>query len=232
MTPTILMALQDYAPVLISLFSFTLIIKTVGLTNFRLKPIATSGLVLCFTGGFLKATEKVIWALTTQEILWMKHSLFILNSLGFIFLASALWFALYGSDQKRSVWLLPSMLGLFEILTITLISSLTPGREWFFFTLGIAFLANLAMIVFLFLLSRKINHPKIGYVFIVSFALVISLVGLAKSPSPTLSIEWFKQGMNTLSASCFALGTWLLYKNMPKDSHADAIQITESYQNS
>ncbi len=233
MTPSIWMALQDYLPVFISVFSFFLISKTVSVFNPALKWVALTGLVLCFTGGFLKATEKVIWALTTEETLWMKYSLFICNSLGFIFLASALWCAL-GSINKRcksSVWLLPFSLGTIELVLISYLAIEFPGRQWFFTTLGIAFLANFTMIICLILLSRKINQPKFGYIFALSFFLVLTLVGLARSPSETINVEWVKQGVNTISALCFAIGVWLVYKNTPSSPSEKPVEITESYQN-
>jgi len=234
MTPSIIMAIQDYVPVFISLFSFLLIAKTVGSFHQKLKPIALVGLLLCVTGGFLKATEKVLWAITTEETMWMKYSLFIFNSIGFIFLAAALWFALKPEQDEKisSPWLVPLGLGGAELILISALAIGIPGRIWFFTTLGIAFLANLAMMIFLFRLARKVQRPKIGYIFVLSFLIVISLVGLAKSPSATQSAEWFKQAMNTLSALSFAIGMWLLNKRVSESEIPTQNMATPSYQNS
>jgi hypothetical protein len=215
MTPTFILALEDYLPVLISSLAFFWIAQMIGQMNRQCGHIAKLGLFFTVSGGLLKATEKAIWASTGEPMLWMRNSLFILTGLGFAYLAWALWSGRRGLQgaAQGSVWLPPILFSAVALSVITYAAMMLPGRTWFFISLGIAVISNVTLIGLLIALSVRIKDPIAALLFGAYIISVFALAGLSRSPSPTINIEWIKQAMNTLAAVILGAAAWRLSRN-------------------
>jgi len=217
MQPTILMALQDYVPVLISLVAFYWIAQMARFMNENTKVTAAVGLVFIASSGCLKATEKLIWAATGEEVLWMRHSLFILNSVGFTFIAWTVWRAQKSQTTNGlSVLRVPSIFAVIIIALISYAAFMLPGRTWFFIALAAASLANFTMIFFLIRHSIKVESSTGVGLYSLYIVVLIAMVFLSKSPSVTNQFEWIKQSANTVAAIIFALASRSLLSQTKK----------------
>lgn len=217
MTPTLILALEDYIPVLISSAAFFWIAQLIGRMNRQCGQIANLGFLLVISGGLLKATEKSIWAATGEPVLWMRNSLFIFTGLGFAYLAWALWSGrkeLQGKSVQSSVWLLPIVLGGVFFAAISYSAMMLPGRTWFFISLGLAVISNIILIGLLISISLRFKQPLSALLFAAYIITVFALAGLSRSPSPNIDIEWIKQAMNTLAAIILAAAAWKLSRNI------------------
>lgn len=216
MTPTLILALEDYIPVLISALAFFWIAQTIGQMNRQCGQIAKLGLVLVVSGGLLKATEKTIWASTGEPVLWMRNCLFIFTGLGFAYLAWALWSGrkeLQGKPVQSSVWILPIVLGGVFFAVISYAAMMLPGRAWFFISLGLAVFSNVTLIGLLISISLQFKQRLSALLFAAYIITVFALAGLSRSPSPTIDIEWIKQAMNTLAAVILSAASWQLSRS-------------------
>jgi hypothetical protein len=220
MKPTIVLALEDYIPVLIALVSFFWVSQTAGSLEKRNGYLAKLGLVLIAVAGLLKATEKLIWVITDLQTPWMRNSLFILNGFGFTCFAWAIWSgrkSSKGQANSSSVWIIPTLICLVAGGLISYAAMSLPGRTWFFISLAFASVANIITISLLISLSLRFKLPATAALFAAYLVAVFALVGLSRAPSPTVNDEWVKQAMNTVAAVLLALATWRLRNTVSKE---------------
>ncbi|ACF14366.1 hypothetical protein Ctha_1912 [Chloroherpeton thalassium ATCC 35110] len=205
------MALEDYVPVIISLISFYWITQVARFFAKNTENLAKLALVVIASAGLLKATEKLIWAVTSEEVLWMRSSLFILNSVGFTFMAWIVWYAQKNSQSENGgIWRVPIALVASILALVSYAAFMLPGRTWFFIALAAASIANITMIFFLVKQSIKLKVPISVGLYVLYFVVILSMVFLSKSPSATTHFEWIKQAANTLAAIIFAVASWNL----------------------
>lgn len=214
MVPTMALALEDFVPVLLTLLALVWLNRMVFRMDRRSGYIAMLGLLFVVLGGLLKATSKLFWVTSGEPVAWMEDSLFLLMAPGFAFLAWAIWCgqrSLFRDIQPRFVWQMPTILllvisgGTFYAYRADL------ERTWFFVLLTLVVVMSSLMLI---LISRHAWHyrlKRIAFLFLLYLALTLVLNGLARTPSPTLGVEWAKQLINTAAALILAFASWRLW---------------------
>ena len=82
------LAVYDFAPVILFAIGYGMLTRMIYVYIDRLIAFSICiGVILCFIGGFFKATHKLIIASTEKDIKFMDDGLFIWQSIGFCFVA-------------------------------------------------------------------------------------------------------------------------------------------------
>lgn len=215
-TYTLGLALEDFIPVIFSSIGLYFVSRMVTSINARLGQMATIGFILVSIGGFLKATWKLIMALTQSQtnIVWFDKGMFMWMSVGFTLLAFALWFVSEIRSGKRKpyrIWLGPSV-----VLGLSLVGILFTGfpdptiNTWRFILLGVMTIGNVVMVVLLIQQARYNNLNKMAWLFLVNIVIVFILSGLARIPEQTIPLQWTEQLLNTFGQGAFAYAAWKL----------------------
>lgn len=215
-TYTLSLALEDFIPVIFSSIGLYFVCRMVGNVNARLGQMATIGWILISIGGFLKATWKLVMALTNTQIniVWFDKGMFIWMSVGFTLLAFALWFMgeiRSGRRQPNRIWLGPAV-----VLGASLVAILFTGfpdlnvNTWRFILLGVMTIGNVVMVVLLIQQARYNNLNKMAWLFLANIVIVFILSGLARIPEQSIPLQWTEQLLNTFGQGAFAYAAWKL----------------------
>jgi hypothetical protein len=215
-TYTLGLALEDFVPVIFSSVGLYFVSRMVGNVNARLGQMATIGWILVTIGGFLKATWKLVMALTQTQtnIVWFDKGMFIWMAAGFTLLAFALWFMSEIRSGKRKpnrIWLGPSV-----VLGLSLVGIIFTGfpdpyvNTWRFILLGVMTIGNVVMVVLLIQQARYKNLNKVAWLFLVNIVIVFVLSGLARIPEQSIPLQWTEQLLNTFAQGAFAYAAWKL----------------------
>jgi hypothetical protein len=213
---TLALALEDFIPVIFSSIGLYFVSRMVANVNARLGQMATIGFILVSIGGFLKATWKLIMALTQTQtnIVWFDKGMFIWMSAGFTLLAFALWFVSEIRSGKRKpnrIWLGPSV-----VLGLSLAAILFTGfpdpnvNTWRFILLGVMTIGNVVMVVLLIQQARANSQNLLAVLFLVNIVIVFILSGLARIPEQSIPLQWTEQLLNTFAQGAFAYAAWKL----------------------
>lgn len=215
-TYTLGLALEDFIPVIFSSIGLYFISRMVGNVNARLGQMAAIGWILVTIGGFLKATWKLVMALTQTQtnIVWFDKGMFIWMSAGFTLLAFALW--LMGEIRLRKrqpnrIWLGPAI-----VLGLSLFAIFFTGfpdvtiNTWRFILLGVMTIGNVVMVVLLIQQARANNENLLAVLFLVNIVIVFILSGLARIPEQSIPLQWTEQLLNTFAQGAFAYAAWKL----------------------
>jgi hypothetical protein len=85
------------------------------------------------------------------------------------------------------------------------------SRAWFFILLGATTLGNLALLFQLIFSSIK-NRLWLGAgLFLINFAVIFILTGTSDQ---TVTLQWFKQILNTFSQIAFAVASYFLLQKV------------------
>ena len=215
MTPNLALALEDFIPVFLTLFSLIWLTRMVFDMDPRSGYVSAAGALLVVSGGLLKAISKLLWATSGELIVWMENSLFILMAPGFALLAWAIWTGqntLFRGKRNRYVFQIPVAFVLLLFGGVANLSSEDGSRTWFFILLTMVVLMSSVMLVLLSRHAWKFKRKDIAALFILYLVLTILLNGMARTPSPTIAVEWTKQMMTTLAASILAVASWKLWQ--------------------
>jgi hypothetical protein len=204
------LAIQDYLPVALFAVGLFFVAKMISNRNQSAGNLAFLGGVLVTLGGLFKASWKLVQAVGGSDIPFLNNSLFTLMSAGFICLAWAFWQSRQSLSSALKIWFVP-------ILLIALIWSIagyfgffTESRIWFFILLGATTLANLAL---LFQLIHRAFQNKLWLAVGLFLINLIVIFLLARSSDQTVTLQWVKQIINTVSQLSFAVASWKLLQN-------------------
>jgi len=215
-TYTLGLALEDFVPVIFSSIGLYFVSRMVTNVNARLGQMATIGFILVSIGGFLKATWKLVMALTQTQtnIVWFDKGMFMWMSVGFTLLAFALWFMSEIRSGKRKpnrIWLGPSIVLGFSLVAILFTGFPDPNvNTWRFILLGVMTIGNVVMVVLLIQQARYNNLNKMAWLFLVNIVIVFVLSGLARIPEQSIPLQWTEQLLNTFGQGAFAYAAWKL----------------------
>jgi len=208
---TLELALFDYVPVILSgigLYFMVRWMRSAGSAGTQ----ATLGAALIFMGGFSKATWKLIWVTTQQDISILENVLFLFLGSGFVFLS----FALYQTLRRESVaspWRPPLlMIALGLVLALVLEMVFPDGKRWVFAGVGITTIANLYYGITLARHCIKVGVPTASVLLIVNLIGIFVMSGLARASGQTVGQQWMAESANFVTQGCFALAGWLIYK--------------------
>jgi hypothetical protein len=208
------LAIEDYVPVFIFAGGLFFVAKIVSANNQTAGKLAFIGGILVTLGGVFKASWKIIQAIGGADIPLLNNSLFVFMSAGFVCLA---WAYLKRNSSESSfakICFLPiSVILIFWSISFYF-GYFLESRAWFFILLGLTTVANL------FLLSRLIytSYSKNLRICIILFVInLICIFLLARFSDQTVTYQWIKQLINTLSQIAFAFASYYLYNNIRED---------------
>jgi hypothetical protein len=213
---TLALALEDFIPVIFSSLGLFFVSRMVDRVDARLGRMAFLGWILITVGGILKATWKLVMALTNAQtnLVWLDKGMFIWMSAGFTLVAFALWYMgeiRSGMKRPGRIWLGPLV-----VLGLSLIAILFTGfpdltiNTWRFILLGVMTIGNVVMVILLIQRSRRMNLNSLAILFLVNIVIVFILSGLARIPDQTIPLQWTEQLLNTLAQGAFTYAAWKL----------------------
>lgn len=221
MTPNVALALEDFVPVFLTMVALIWLTRLVFQMNQRSGQIALIGSTLVVLGGLFKASEKLIWALSGDRVMWMNDSLFLLMAPGFALLAWGIWSGqrtLFTENQPRFLWQTP-MAFIFFVGGGSIVSfGSEMSRSWFLILLTLVVIMSSIMLVLLNRHARRYHLNGVARLFLLYLALTLVLNGLARIPSTTIGAEWTKQLINTGAAALLAFASWRLWVGVQRAS--------------
>jgi hypothetical protein len=193
------LAILDFVPILAFLAGAYFLVKIAILhrgTACGRMMLAGTGLV--FTGGFLKASWKLLYVLDVADIRLMSEAQFVLLAIGFTGMLVALSYLARSFNQEGklgsalliSTWKIP-------FLTVMTLCSL--GAH-----------GLLAYIGF-----KKKDNPA-AVLFILATVCMLAMSGLASGAEQTVAMQWIEESINSLGQLSFAFGSYLLYRTCRK----------------
>lgn len=197
---TISMALMDFVPVIFfGVGSIFLLRIGYRYLNIGLYTAMAGGAILCFTGGFYKASSKLLEAAFNYEIAELGSIQFILMAPGFVLLFIAAIGLFKKQETKHFAVAAPAM------------------AVWKIPFLAIMTLANMGFLIVMSVLAykNKLYIPLLFYV--LSIVTMVAMSYLATLP-PTIAMQWIAQSVNSLVQFFAMAGHILLYrgfKNRP-----------------
>lgn len=207
------LAIEDYLPVIFFATGLFFIATFISNRSKQAGILAFLGGVLVTFGGLFKASWKLIQALGGSDIPFLNNSLFVLLSTGFICIAWAFWKSNSLEVKSSNLWSVPLILIGVLLLIAGYIGIFNESRAWFFILLGATTVANLALLFQLMFYSYK-NQLWLSIGLYVINLLVIFI--LARSADQTVTMQWVKQIITTISQLSFAIASWLLLKKSVK----------------
>lgn len=212
---TVPLALQDYMTVIFSALGLTLLTRMVSTIDRSLGRMALIGMILVVTGGFFKATGKLVIAAGGPTIDWLYQGLFPLIAPGFTIFVWAMYHVRrHFRDQAPLArpWLVPLV-----IMTVFAAGSLAlgmAGGPWRVPLIMQATLANIFLLVMLAIAAWQREMRGAAVIFIVTLVVILVMAQLTRIPVNDIRIVWFEQITQTIAQGLFALGAWQYGKVM------------------
>ena len=208
------LALFDYLPVLLSAFGLYLLADLLAKALPASRTLLLLGFALVTIGGLSKATWKLIWVLTHENLVVLDSLLFICMAPGMVLLAlhtaaaSSRW---RGSGApthpgRNSLAVIVPLLAVAAGLAL----ARQDGRAWFFLLLSASALANIAMTALLIRLSLQWGQRLTAGVLLLSILLTLSLSWLARISAGSAPLQWLAENLNLFATGSFALAVWRL----------------------
>lgn len=204
------LALQDFMLVIFFAIGLYFVGKMISNESRTCGKLAFFGGLLITLGGFFKVCWKLVVATTQTDVAWLNNGLFVWLACGFICLAWAMWRS-RKENNPTTYWLVPTVLIVLTLGVASYFAFVHETRVWFFLLLGITTLFNL--FVSLQLIFRSFQNKIWLAVGLFIFNL-ICVFSLARLGDQTVTLQWIKQGIGTLSQGSFAVASWLLYRKI------------------
>ncbi len=205
------LAVFDYVPIALSAAGLAFIIATITHWSAQWRSIAALGAGLVISGGLLKASWKLLVASQQLDISWMNSALFFCLAPGMLILASSLWGASRG-------WPLTTQRPLIIIVSILIGVAFAVAARWpeqrysMFYLLTLTTAGNLALVTQLIQHSLRHQQRLAALLFTCNFMAAFILVGLARIPDQSESLQWIEEIVNTLSQGAFAYAAFALHR--------------------
>ena len=214
------LALEDFVPVIFSAIGLWIVSQMIVGIDAKLGRMATIGAVLIAVGGLLKATWKLLMALTDESvnIVIFDKGMFVWMGVGFVLLSYAIsygWRVVYDRSPRTRIWLWP-------LVTIALFMAggLATGmpdftiNTWRFIFLGMMTIGNVAVAVLLIRQAMRQGQSMVALFFLVNIVIVFILSGLARIPEQTIPLQWGEQILNTIGQGAFLYASIQLARGM------------------
>ena len=195
-TYTLPLALLDFVPTLAFLAGAYFLIRLTQREKPGLTPLMTTGTLMVFSGGFLKATWKLLFTLGVADIRLLAEQQFVLNGIGFLLMLIAMILLARGVRQQAGLPLMAMALWKIPFLALMVIS-------------------NLGALGILSYLAFRRRIPFSGGLFVVAIVCMLGMAGLSGGEQ-TIAKPWVQETINTVGQLCFGTGTFLLYKRTHK----------------
>jgi len=213
---TLGLALFDYLPVIMAGIGIWLICRYCAALGNRSGAWIIIIPLIATSGGFLKATWKMIVVITGNNIQWLSDQLFFFIAAGYVMLAAAVVLSLRADAAGRSLaagwWKLPAAIAAVIIVSALILRVTYDQRYWSTLLLVTMSIANL--IFALRLIAHSFDKRNWLSLFGFSANLVISyaLVGLARIEEQTLELQWVEEILNLAAMSLLTFAAWNLIK--------------------
>ena len=213
---TLSLALVDYLPVLFSLIGMIFIVRMIHQLEESHRPLALVGIILIIGGGAMKATWKLIMALSNSQtnIVFMDDGLFVLMAPGFTLLAWAIWSGVRAVRDKsypKPIWVVPVII-IVAFYGLAAFMATRGGRTWNLILLMQVTLANVAALIMLIAFSIREKMPIMAVLFGVNLVLTFVLSGMARVEEQTIALQWMEESVNTVAWLAFAFAAWNVYQ--------------------
>jgi hypothetical protein len=198
---TLGLALLDFVPIFAFLTGAYFLVKITLLA--RGKPcgrMMMAGTLLVFTGGFLKATWKLLYTLDVADITVMSEGQFVWLSFGFLAMLVAMIY-LTRSSKK------PPASG--PVMAIAV---------WKIPFLAVMTLCSLGAQGILTYVSFQKKARLAAALFIVAVLCMLGMSGMASGSEQTITMQWIEESINAFGQIAFAVGSYLLYKVYQRES--------------
>lgn len=219
-TYTLGLALEDFLPVILSSAGFWLVSSALSRIDAQIGRMAQIGWLLITIGGVLKASWKLVMALTNggTNIVFFDKSLFVWLAVGFVLLSYAIsygWRILYQNNPRTRIWRWPSV-----TIALFFVGGLATGfpdvtiSTWRFIFLGMMTIANVSIAALLIAQARRQGQTLAAALLAVNIIIVFVLSGLARIPDQTIALQWTEQILNTIGQGAFLYAAWQLVGQM------------------
>ena len=215
---TIVMALQDYLPVILSSIGLFFLARMVTRIDQASGRLAYLGWALITLGGINKATWKLIMAATSSQtnLVWLDDSLFFLLGTGFLCMGFAVWYAQRRMQEKslpffKNVFIVPLIIAaVFVGLAVFMSLSQPTSRIPFYILLGLTTIANFVTGGLLIRQGLQQGSRLAALLFGFNLLAILILTGIARIDPQTIPLEWTAQITNTVSNGAFAFASYKL----------------------
>lgn len=217
---TVIMALQDYLPVILSSIGLMFLARMVARIDPESGRLAYLGWFLITLGGVSKATWKLIMAASQSQtnLVWMDDSLFLLMGPGFLCMGFAIWYAQRRMQEKqrpffKNVFIVPVVINLIFVALAVFMSLKQPtSRVPFFILLGLTTIANFVTSGLVIRQGWQLGSKLIALLFAFNLLAILMLTGMARIDPQTIPLEWTAQITNTFSNAAFAFASYKLWQ--------------------
>lgn len=210
---TVPMALEDYLPIVLSGIGLLYLVRVLNRRSHLAGAVALTGTVLIVLGGTFKATWKMLIALGNSPINWLNTSLFVLLSVGYVTVAWAWWRGMNYSVRLRnspSVWFVPLVLAIIIWSVAGYLGWAMDSRLWFGVLLGVTTVGSLALSGQLIVRAWRWGLVLTVLLFLVN---ILCFFVLARIADQSVTLQWVKQIISTISQGAFALACWQLARS-------------------
>ncbi len=198
---TVFMALVDFIPVIMFFVAGIILIK--DLSNKLSKgffALLSSGIVMVFIAGFLKALWKILFAIGLCDYVLLDNSFFPMQSIGFVLVFIGILSLLVKRKTVNSLFLtVPVYESSMPFVVVQVLGC--SGVQWS-----------------LFAISRKMKRPLAGILFVVSFVCMLGMGYLSSKFDDSSNMHWIAQLVNTVSQAALLSGVIILDKNGLKEA--------------
>jgi hypothetical protein len=213
---TLGLALFDYLPVIAAGFGLYLICGyCASLANYEGHWIVVIP-AIALTGGVLKASWKLIYALNGVDHRWMSEQLFFFLAASYLlmgaFVLGSIRAGSKNTDLNKNWWYSPTLIAVIVLVTAQYLKLNTDGRTWSTMLLATLSLANLVMLLTLIVHCVKKRNWYAGGAFVTNLVLSYVLVVLARIPEQTADLQWLEEFLNLGNNSMLAIGAWALIR--------------------
>jgi len=209
------MALQNYMPVILSGIGLFLVARMVGAAHAAAGRLALAGAALITMAGMLKASWKLVMALSRLDFPLLSQSLFPLIAPGFTLLAWALFWSKRHADRPL-VWWPPALASGAALLAALALGIARTDRAWVFVLIGLSTAANVSLAGLLIHSALQRGSYLAAGLFALNLLITFALSGIAGMPNKPLEIHWTEQIISTVSNLGFAWAAWMMVRAEPK----------------
>lgn len=213
---TLGLALFDYLPVIAAGFGLYLICKyCASLTDYTSRWIVAIP-AIALTGGVLKASWKLTYALNGVDYRWMSEQLFFFLTASYLLMATLVLTSMKAGHKgellNKNWWYSPAVIAVIVLVTAQYLKLNTDSRLWSVMLLAALSLANLTMLLALIGHSIRKRNWYASAAFAMNLVLSYVLVALARIPEQTAELQWIEEFFNLGNNSMLAVGAWLLIR--------------------
>lgn len=210
---TLGLALFDYLPVIAAGFGLYLICKyCASLANYDGVWVVLIP-AIALTGGVLKASWKLLYALNGSNVGWMSDQLFFFLATAYVMMAALILRSLRahgkGATLDRNWWMAPLLMAGIIVAAALYLYLSVASRSWSILLLATLSIANLFFLVTLIRHAARRGLRLAIAAFAGNLVLSYLLVWLARQPQ-TAELQWIEEFLNLGNNSLLAVGAWLL----------------------